>query len=344
MNATEVFRLWQDAEARRWVEAHEGVWNHEDWLALREELRRRGLNGPEFDEVARGLERRKVEYGNLRRWRESGEPWRWVEAHGGAWGHHDWMTLLAGLQCWLGPLDTEAVGRTLESVKGQFWALQRWIASGAPARWVEEHGGQWNHADWQELLESLARSEYGALPAEGVGRALEESKRAWWNLRRWEDSGEPYRWVEAHRGRWNHSDWLRLLAGLERSEFWPLAPEVVGAALERARRSYEGLQRWMLSGAPRLWVAMRGGQWTPADLNDLGVVLERTERIRVEPQALSELLERLKEEYWNLRGWLERTPDVIRRGSLAGTPEGALLVAGRWERGAWREGQGLRAA
>jgi hypothetical protein len=45
---------------------------------------------------------------------------------------------------------------------------------------------------------------------------LEDHKRAYWNLRHWEESGEPYRWVEAHRGEWTHADWLRLAAKLAR--------------------------------------------------------------------------------------------------------------------------------
>src|SRR5207249_2757776 len=146
----------------------------------------------------------------------------WVEAHRGQWEHHHWMTLLAGLQCWLGPLDPAAVGGTLEEMRRQYWALERWVASGAPLRWVEEHQGRWEHADWLEQLEALEHSEYGPLAPEGVGRVLEECKRAYWNLRRWEASGAPHRWVEAHRGRWTNADWLGLLAGLEHSEFWPM--------------------------------------------------------------------------------------------------------------------------
>jgi hypothetical protein len=294
--------------------------------------------------VARVLELCKAEFWNLKRWRDSGEAWRWVEAHKGEWAHHDWMTLLGGLQCWLGPLDPVAVGQMLERFKAQFWALRRWVAVGGPARWVEQHNGHWEHADWLDLLEWLEQSEYGALVPEALATVLEEHKRAYWNLRRWESSGEPYRWVEACRGRWNHADWLRLLAGLERSDFWPMSAEAVGAVLERARRRYEGLRRWQQSGAARLWVAMRGGQWREADLLDLLALLEGTERIEVDPLALGELLERLKEEYWNVRHWLEKMPEVVRRGSALGKDEGALLVSGQWQRGAWREGAGARAA
>jgi hypothetical protein len=344
MGTSELLQLWQETGARRWVEMHGGVWDHADWLGLKEDLRRQGLWGADFDQVAGILERCKVEFWNLRRWRDSGEAWRWVEAHRGEWAHHDWMTLLSGLQCWLGPLGPASVGQALETLKRQYWALERWKASGAAARWVEEHNGHWEHHDWLGLLAALEQSEYGALVPEAVARVLEQCKRAYWNLRHWESSGEPYRWVEACRGRWNHADWLRLLAGLERSEFWPLSPEAVGGVLERTRRRYVGLERWQRSGAARLWVAMRGGQWREADLLDLLALLERTERIEVDPLALGELLERLKEEYVNLRRWLKKVPEVVRKGSALTTDEGALLVSGQWQHGAWREGEGRRAA
>jgi hypothetical protein len=344
MQANELFQLWQEVGARKWVEARGGNWNHADWLALQEDLRRQGLAGVDSERVARVLERRKVEYWNLRRWLDSGEAWRWVEEHGGEWGHHDWMTLQAGLQCWLGPLDPAAVSKALEGLKRQYWALRRWVASGAPARWVEEHGGHWQHADWVDLLASLERSEYGPLVPDAVGRVLEQCKWAYWNLRRWEASGEPFRWVEAHRGRWVHSDWLRLLAGLERSEFWPMPPEAVGAILERARRQYEDVRRWEQSGAARLWVAMRGGEWNHDDFLGLLSLLERTEQVQVSQTALSELLERLKAEYWNLRRWLEQAPEAIRKGSRAITEQGVLLLEGRWERGTLRQGSERRAA
>jgi hypothetical protein len=342
MHANERLQLWQETGARRWVEEHEGKWNHADWLRLQEDLRHQGI--VDFDVVVRILERCKTEYWNLRRWRDSGEAWRWVEAHRGEWSHHDWMTLLSGLQCWLGRLDPVAVGQTLEDLKQRYRALQQWVASGAPARWVEEHNGHWEHADWLALLADLERSAYGPLVLEGVGRVLEEHKWAYWNLRRWESSGEPYRWVEAHRGRWTHGDWQRLLAGLEHSEFWPMPADAIGAILERTRKRYEGLRRWQQSGAARLWVAMRGGQWDDADFRQLLLLLAQTEQIDVDVRALSELLERLKEEYLNLRRWLERVPPAIRKGSAAGTEEGTLLLNGVWERGAWREGGGRRAA
>jgi hypothetical protein len=55
------------------------------------------------------------------------------------------------------------------------------------------------------------------------------------NLRRWQESGQPRLWVEAHRGRWDHADWLALLKTLRGSAFWPLDPEAVGRLLEQMR-------------------------------------------------------------------------------------------------------------
>lgn len=57
------------------------------------------------------------------------------------------------------------------------------------------------------------------------------------NLRRWRQHAARA-WVEAHRGEWNHQDWLDLLSGLQRSEYWPLQPEEVGQTLEELKREY----------------------------------------------------------------------------------------------------------
>ena len=57
------------------------------------------------------------------------------------------------------------------------------------------------------------------------------------NLKRWKASGEPKRWVESHNYSWNHSDWLFLLNSLEKSEYWPMKPDEVGAVLEELKQS-----------------------------------------------------------------------------------------------------------
>ena len=44
---------------------------------------------------------------------------------------------------------------------------------------------------------------------------IKQSKVIGDNLRRWQQSNQPWRWVEAHQGSWDHDDWLKLLAELE---------------------------------------------------------------------------------------------------------------------------------
>jgi hypothetical protein len=58
------------------------------------------------------------------------------------------------------------------------------------------------------------------------------------NLRRWQESGRPRAWVEAHHGEWNHEEWLGLLEELKRSPFWPMHPDDVGETLEQAKREW----------------------------------------------------------------------------------------------------------
>lgn len=57
------------------------------------------------------------------------------------------------------------------------------------------------------------------------------------NLQRWREQAARS-WVEARRGEWNHQDWVDLLASLERSDYWPLAPEDIGHVLEDLKREY----------------------------------------------------------------------------------------------------------
>ena len=56
------------------------------------------------------------------------------------------------------------------------------------------------------------------------------------NLRKWRASGQARAWVAAHRGQWNHDDWLALLDELQRSPFWPMHPDAVGQVLEDTKR------------------------------------------------------------------------------------------------------------
>jgi len=59
----ENLRRWRDAgQARVWVEAHNGDWNHADWLALIEDLQRSPFWPLEPDEVGRTLEEEKARW------------------------------------------------------------------------------------------------------------------------------------------------------------------------------------------------------------------------------------------------------------------------------------------
>ena len=52
-------------------------------------------------------------------WQETGAR-GWVEAHGGAWNHHDWLALLDDLRgsgFW--PMQPDAVGAALETAKAE---------------------------------------------------------------------------------------------------------------------------------------------------------------------------------------------------------------------------------
>jgi hypothetical protein len=56
-------RRWRDAgQPRLWVQAHNGTWNHDDWLSLLEALQRSPFWPLEPDEVGRTLEEEKVKW------------------------------------------------------------------------------------------------------------------------------------------------------------------------------------------------------------------------------------------------------------------------------------------
>jgi len=56
-------RWRQSGEAQRWVQAHNGRWNHQDWLALLETLQRSAYWPMQPEEVGRTLEEIKVSAG-----------------------------------------------------------------------------------------------------------------------------------------------------------------------------------------------------------------------------------------------------------------------------------------
>jgi hypothetical protein len=60
---TENLRRWRESgQARLWVERHQGRWNHEDWLALLEELKRSAFWPMQGDSVGLVLEEIKREW------------------------------------------------------------------------------------------------------------------------------------------------------------------------------------------------------------------------------------------------------------------------------------------
>lgn len=249
-----------------WVEARGGQWNHDDWLTLLQALQTSPYGPLEPDAVGMVLEDLKRQRANLQRWWDSGEPRRWVEARQGAWGHTDWLALIETLQqSEYGPLQPQAVGRMLEEIKSQYWTLRRWEASGEAQQWVEAHQGVWDHADWLALVETLRGSEYATVDLYAVGELLERLKAQRANLRRWSDSGEPRRWVEARGGSWDHGDWLALVDGLEHSEYGPLQAEAVGTMLEGLKAEQSQPQANPSSSQPESEIAVPQYPWSQAD-------------------------------------------------------------------------------
>ena len=125
------------------------------------------------------------------------------------------------------------------------------------------------------------------------------------NLCRWQQSGATRRWIEIHRGRWTHADWLALLDDLRRSPYWPLNPDALGLALEEAARQWRNLRRWERSGRAREWVTARRGQWGHDDWLSLLRDLARSPYWPLDSDAVGEVLEEIKAEWANLRRWEE---------------------------------------
>jgi hypothetical protein len=178
---------------------------------------------------------------NLRRWIASGQPRAWVESRSGGWSESDWLVLLGNLRYTeLWPMDPAAVGAELERLgqeKRQRDNLRRWVASGRARHWVEAQRGRWGRKAVLSLLEELRGSGFWPLEPEAVQAALDELRVEWQNLRRWEKSGAPRRWVQSHGGGWSHGDWLGLVRDLRRSEFWPLDPAAIGSVLETMKQA-----------------------------------------------------------------------------------------------------------
>jgi hypothetical protein len=249
---------------------------------------------------------------NLRRWQQSGDPRRWVEARRGLWGHEDWLALLDELRrspFW--PLAPDALGRALEDARTRWRNLRRWERSGRARDWVKARRGAWGHEDWLALLHDLAHSPFWPLDPEAVGEVLEEIKGEWANLRRWEESGAPREWLAGRGGRWAPEDWPALREALEWAGCWPADPEGAEAVLRGLASEGENLRRWLESGEARAWVAAREARWGDQDWQALLASLRQSVYWPVNTEAVSQALEVVKREWWNLRRW--RASGLARR-------------------------------
>ena len=171
---------------------------------------------------------------NFQRWKESPQSRFWVISHKGRWNHLDWLTLVDELmQSEYWPLDLIAVGKELAALRQMYANVVRWRSSGQPQSWVQARHGHWDHDDWEELLESLKSSAFWPMDPDAVGWTLEEVKREWANLCRWQSSGQPHLWVASHNGLWTSDDWQLLVETLQRSDYWPI--DLVGVANTVAR-------------------------------------------------------------------------------------------------------------
>jgi hypothetical protein len=297
-------RRWQaSGQPERWCEACQGQWTHADWQLLISALWWSEYWPMEPASIRAILEALSMPF-NLRRWQQSGEPWRWVGAHHGAWNHDDWLALLAALrhsEFW--PLHPEAVGAVLAQTHALWWNLERWKRSGFPQTWVESRQGMWNHADWLALLDTVRQSEFWPIEPGMVGATLEEYKRRYHNLIRWQFSGHPRRWVEARQGTWDDAEWRSLTAALRESVFWPLDMASVARVLESHQREWWNLRRWRDAGLARRWVEVHGGQWQHDDWLTLLATLRASGYWPIDPAALGQALEEARVEWANLQRW-----------------------------------------
>src|SRR6266545_2971323 len=90
-------RWERSGQARQWVSARQGRWEHEDWLALLD-----GLSHSEFwpvdaEAVGEVLADIQTEWRNLRCWQESVEVRKWLGDRQGRWGRDEWLSLQASL-------------------------------------------------------------------------------------------------------------------------------------------------------------------------------------------------------------------------------------------------------
>src|SRR6266508_3538184 len=88
--------------------------------------------------------------------------------------------------------------------------------------------------DWEQHLDDLAwRVRQGsasvdeleariAAVAIQLRQQIDLRQAMWRNCQAWIDRGAPVRWVDEHRGSWNHQDWLGLLNSVKAGPFWPM--------------------------------------------------------------------------------------------------------------------------
>jgi hypothetical protein len=322
-------RRWeQSGLPRHWVDERCGEWGHDDWEALLASLRKSAFWPLDPASVGALLEEMKAEWQNLRRWQSSGEPRRWVQARQGKWNEEDWRQLCEELQLsdfW--PLDPEEARKVLQRVTAEHCNLRRWHDSGQPRIWVEAQHGEWGHDEWVGLLDLLRRSQYWPLAPEAVGAVLEETKRRYWNLRRWQSSEVAQRWLEAHQVHFDEGDWVNLLEEMERCGYWPIEPGLLVAHLEEMQEEVRNLHHWQDSGEAVRWIEDRQGHWNHYDWLELLEALRASPYWPMNPQALGNVLRRLCTEWWNLRRW--------RQSGLA-----YLWVSsrqGRWSHADWTD-------
>jgi hypothetical protein len=324
-------RRWQESGGpRRWVEARRGRWDHADWLTLLEDLQRSPYGPLDPDAVGRAVEEARVCRANLRRWERSGLARKWVAARRGRWDHADWVALLEELRrspYW--PLDPAAVGEVLEEFRPEWDNLHRWQESGAARAWLAARDGRWKTEDGTVLWDDLRRAGFWPVDPEAAEEVLRELAVEWDNLRRWQESGAPRAWVEAHAGHWGADDWHALMDELRRSAFWPLDPELVGRVLEERKLEWWNLDRWRASGLARHWVEAHQGDWGTAEWLELQANLARSEFWPVDAVSLGRVLEEVRAEWWNFRRWQRsgqpRRWAESRRGRWGADDERALV-------------------
>jgi hypothetical protein len=306
-------RRWRDSGLpRQWLEDRQGRWDHAAWEQLLADLRQSEFWPLDAAAVGRTLEEMRHEHDNLQRWLASGQPRRWVEMHDGRWGHDEWCSLLEYLRYsafW--PVAPAAVGQLIERLAQERANLRRWQETGAARHWVEERQGSWDHHDWLALVELLRPSGFWPLELAEVARTLEELKRGYENVRRWQDSGAARLWAERFAGRGDHAARLTLLDALQKSEFWPMEPLALEKALQEIEAEARNLRRWEESGTARQWLDAQQGQWSQADWQTLLEDLRASAFWPLAPAALGRRLGQLKLEWWNLERW--RVSGLARR-------------------------------